>query len=214
MQVIMHKQFAFRIAMLLAAALWLFAGVIPSTFAADPEFVGVLALAIEETVAKGLGLSEDQKTKLIAVIDEREEKALELALSLKSVSRAERDAKLGPFRAESEKAGLSILTEVQQVLLEQMRLRKAGMLTLGEEKIAEKLNLTDEQKQKVTKALNIRASNLEKIEPKDVDKLNQINQYTESQLLKVLEAEQRATWEGLSGGPAGGVPNPAATAGQ
>jgi len=80
-----------------------------SAAAAEPQFVGVLALAVEDDVARQLELSEDQKQALRKLIDARENLALELALQLKDVPLPERAKKLAPFRRESEQKGLELL---------------------------------------------------------------------------------------------------------
>ena len=82
--------------------------------AADQEFVGVLALAIEKDVAAQLQLTEDQKKKLLDVIERREGDVLDIALKLRGAPLAEREAALAPFRRESEAAGLKILDDKQR----------------------------------------------------------------------------------------------------
>ena len=61
--------------------------------AAEPEFVGVLALAVEAEVAVKLALTDQQREDLEELIDQRESQALELALQLKDAPPAEREAK-------------------------------------------------------------------------------------------------------------------------
>ena len=98
----------------------------PRLAAAEREFVGVLAVAIEGEVADKLGLTEKQKEQLLEIIDARESEALELAIQLKSATPEERAAKLAAFRQQSEAKGLALLTKqqaarLQQVLDEQQR---------------------------------------------------------------------------------------------
>src|SRR4030095_1831072 len=47
--------------------------------AADPAFVGVLSLVVEPDVAKELGLSDEIKAKVLAVVDKREQEVVGLA---------------------------------------------------------------------------------------------------------------------------------------
>jgi type II secretory pathway component GspD/PulD (secretin) len=170
---------------------------------ADPEFVGVLALAVDEANAKALSLTDEQKAQLLKVIQEREDKVVNLALEIKDLPPAEREAKLAPFRQESEKAGLAILDEKQRATLEQLRLRKYGMVTLGDPKMAEALGLSDDQKEQIAKQLATRLTNLSKTAAKDVDR---VNAYYEKRLVEMLTPEQRAMWEEMAGGaPAGGA---------
>ncbi len=95
-----------------------------TAMAAEPEFVGILAIAEEEDVAKALGLTDQQKSNLLKVIDRREDEALELALELRDLSLDEREKRLAPFRQESEKQGLAVLTEEQVKLLQEIAARR------------------------------------------------------------------------------------------
>ena len=69
---------------------------------ADPVFVGALSLIEESDVAEQLHLTAKQKEKLLALIESRENEAVELAMKLRGLSAAEREKELAPFRRESE----------------------------------------------------------------------------------------------------------------
>ncbi|MGC3967648.1 MAG: hypothetical protein QM775_09835 [Pirellulales bacterium] len=62
--------------------------------AADQEFVGVLALAAEKDVAEQLKLSDEQKKKLLDLVERRESEVLDIALKLRNAPPAEREAAL------------------------------------------------------------------------------------------------------------------------
>ncbi|MEX0713707.1 MAG: secretin N-terminal domain-containing protein [Pirellulales bacterium] len=98
----------------LLLALGLCGGLATSAHGAEPDFVGVLALAIDDEAAANLELSDEQRAKLLAVIDQREDEALELALEIKDLPPAERADRLAPFRRESERLGLAVLDEQQR----------------------------------------------------------------------------------------------------
>src|SRR5262245_39306090 len=121
---------------LLAVGFLIFAS---GAHAADSTFVGVLNLANEEATAKQLGLSDDVRKQLASVIDKRENEALELAMQVKGLSPEEREAKIKPFRAESETMGLKLLSEDQRKQLEKIRLMKTGLATLADENVAKEL---------------------------------------------------------------------------
>ena len=97
---------------LAAAALYLIAFDARAS-AAEPAFVGRLAVAVDPQVAKDLGLPDDVKKKLETIINDREKEALELVSQVKGLRPAEREAKLAPFVAESEKLGYALLTDEQ-----------------------------------------------------------------------------------------------------
>ena len=121
---------------------------ISGTQAADPSFVGVLAFALEDEASEKLGLDASTIEKLQAFAQSREDKALELALTIKDLSKEERKEKMRPFVVESEKLGFALLTESQQVRLKQFKVEKSGMRSLlGEEsEVATQLKLADWQK--------------------------------------------------------------------
>ncbi|NQU24931.1 MAG: hypothetical protein HQ567_26910 [Candidatus Nealsonbacteria bacterium] len=85
--------------------------------AAEPEIVGILAIAMEDDVATALDLDDEQKSKLQDVIYAREDDSLELALKFEDLSLAERWKQFAPFRLESEKLGLAVLTAEQVKML-------------------------------------------------------------------------------------------------
>ncbi|MBW3596124.1 MAG: hypothetical protein KY475_02485 [Planctomycetes bacterium] len=125
--------------------------------AAEPEFVGILALAVEEDVARTLGLSEETRQALVDLIDRREAEALNLALEVRSLPPEERQARLAPVVEESERLGLALLNHQQRAMLERIRLARSGLSTLAEPEIAEKLNLSEEQQGQIETVLAERA---------------------------------------------------------
>ncbi|MGQ9576261.1 MAG: secretin N-terminal domain-containing protein [Thermoguttaceae bacterium] len=99
------------VAAAVAAAIWA-----APLRAADPELVGILALAAETEVSDEMGLTETQKAKLLELIDAREQEALELAVQWKDLSAKERTEKLAAFRKQSEADGLAQLRLSKQQL--------------------------------------------------------------------------------------------------
>src|SRR5690349_1396782 len=97
------RRFAFALGIFVAAATI-------SARAADPAFVGVLALAVDEEVAKQVGIPEETRRQIAELVDRREAEVLNLALEARSLPEAERAAKLRPFVEESERLGLELLT--------------------------------------------------------------------------------------------------------
>lgn len=88
--------------------------------AAEPEMVGVLAVALEPAVTKQLELSDEQLQQLQDVCDTREMKGMSRAMKLSRLPREEQVAGLAEFRAESESLGLAILNESQAAALRQI----------------------------------------------------------------------------------------------
>ena len=183
-----------RIAISLLSTLILLAHNI-HTLAADSEFVGVLALAVEEDVAKQLGISEPLRNKLLNLVDEREGDALELAMSLRDLPKEQRDAKLAPFRTTSERMGLALLTPDQRKGLYAIRIRKLGMMSLGEPKIAKQLQLTEEQKTAVADLLAKRKAISAKLSRAGAARAQRA---IDGQIKAVLSPEQIVAWQGIA----------------
>jgi len=167
-----------------------------TAWAADPAFVGTLALAVEEDVTVQLGISDEVKARLLKLIDDREAQALDLAMQIKDLTPEQRSARLRPFAAESERLGMAMLTEEQRRRLGEIRIARAGLITLAEPAIAERLGLSDEQKSKVTELIEKRAEDLTRGGEED----RRITRaFYDRKLMAVLDKSQRAAWEHLAG---------------
>ena len=145
-------------------------------------------------MANSLLLSDNVKANLRAIIEQREEAAIGLVLAIKDLKLADQKAKLAPFVAESERLGLRLLTDVQKTKLEQIRLKHKGLLAIAEPSIAEKLNLTDDQRAQAKRLLDEFQTNLNRGLP-DQERLARLTCLQE--LSKLLLDEQRNIWEQL-----------------
>ncbi len=180
-------------------------------WAAEPTFVGILAFLDDPEVANQLALSDQQRQKLTALLESREAEALELALQLRNLSPGERAERLLPFRQESERRGLALLTPEQQKKLQQIRLQKLGLASLAEEDVAAWLKLTEQQKAEVAKILRERA---DRLAVTSKERAHIVRAETERQLAQLLSSEQKSRWEAMltSSPPQASPPNePAGT---
>jgi len=187
---------AVAVACLTLAAAWL----IPAgqATAADPDFVGVLAVAVEPEVARELGLEGEELQKLKDVVSKRELGVLELQDQLRELPAEERAAKLAEYRAESEKQGLALLTEQQRERLAQLAVRRQGMASLADPKVAEQVQLSPEQQQQVKDLLAERDRELEAA-GNDAGKRQTLELDTERKLAQILTPAQRAAWSVMAG---------------
>jgi type II secretory pathway component GspD/PulD (secretin) len=175
------------------------AAVVPASFAggvraAEPAFVGVLALAVEEDVAKELQLSDEVRAKLVEIIRKREEQVAELIVGIKDP--AEQAAKMAPFVAEAEKEGLALLTDAQRTRLNQIRLSRAGLVSLADPEVAAKVGLGDELKGQIAALAN--EAKVEGAKGGDLQRQRTKADY-ERRIAALLSKEQRAAWEALIG---------------
>ncbi len=185
-----------RIILILTFALLSGISLAPAGLAAEPEFVGILALAVEDDVAERIDLSQDTYQALVDLIDRREAEALNLALELRTLPPEERAKRLAPFVQESERLGLALLTNEQQLKLRQLRVARAGLATLGEAEVAQQLQLTEEQKTQIAALLQARAAALTQ-GGENEQRLARAD--FERRLAGALTEPQRAAWQKLAG---------------
>lgn len=158
--------------------------------AADPTFVGSLAIALEDDAASDLQLSDEVRVKLKTLAYEREKQALDMALELKGASPEEKQAKLDAYVAESEKQAMALLTPEQQEKLEKLKVKKAGLPSILEPSIAGQLNLADWQKEELSRRLA--AAQKSDAGPREKAEFERFAS-------RLLSPSQRAKWEELAG---------------
>ncbi len=104
-----------------------------SSEAADPRFLGNLALLDEEPVAQQLELSTEQRNQVRSLVKRREAAALELAIAARQLSPAERRQQLAEFVNRSEEMARQLLKPTQQQMLVQCQLSRDGLEALARE---------------------------------------------------------------------------------
>ncbi|PQO25420.1 hypothetical protein C5Y96_24065 [Blastopirellula marina] len=181
-----YRALAFAFSFAVVAANYHFAAL----NAADPTFVGALAIALEDQAANELQLSDEVRVKLKTLAYEREKQALDMALELKGASPEEKQAKLDAYVAESEKQAMALLTPEQQQKLEKLKVKKAGLPSILEPSIAGQLNLADWQKEELSRRLAA-------VQKPDAGPREQAE--FERFANRLLSPSQRAKWEELAG---------------
>ena len=165
--------------------------------AAEEELVGVLALAVDPNVAEKINLSSEQMTDLLDLIDRRESEALERVMQVRDLPPDERRRAMSPFRTATEEKGLALLSTRQRELLEQIKLRRAGLSAAADEATAERLGLSDEQRRRIAELAEQRDVQLASATRAERPRLR--GEF-ERRMLAVLDETQFAQWEAASGG--------------
>ncbi len=124
------------------------------------HFCRALALASDDQVAKQLGLSDETRQALSRLVNQRESDALELWQEVKDLPADQRAAKLVPFREESERMGLKLLTAEQRDRLQQLRLEHDGLASIADPSVAKQLQITPEQQAKIDEIMKERGNSL------------------------------------------------------
>ena len=163
------------------------------------DFVGRMQLAVDAQVAKDVGLSDAEVKKIQDFIDGRLKEAQDMVAATKALPKAQQDAKLAEFVAESEKQGLGLLTDDQKTKFNKIRIAKGGMLGVLDAEVAEALKLEQAQKDSITKLL----AEYKQSSAVGSDFLKRAaRSISEKKIAAVLSDDQKKTWEGMSGIPA------------
>ncbi len=164
--------------------------------AVDPDFVGVLAIAVDDSVAQRLGLSDETRQQLRELIDKRMNAAVSLALSIKDLPPEERARRLAPFVKESEQLGMKLLSLAQRSKLNQLRLQRGGMGTLAEPNMVQLLQFSAEQQEQIKRLMSER--NVAMTHGGATQRRRTRDTYERS-LRAVLTSSQKATWDQMAG---------------
>jgi type II secretory pathway component GspD/PulD (secretin) len=161
--------------------------------AANPEWVGILAEAVQPNMAAELGLSKDQVSKLNSLIEKREADALNIAAALRELPPSERTSKLRDKVRELELEGYRELSIQQRAKLERIRLSKIGLVSLTEAEVSDALGLSQGQIEQIQQILGAK-SDLTKERGEEGAKSE-----IERRLRALLTAGQWATWQAMAG---------------
>ncbi len=174
------------------AALLVCCTLVSTAAAADREFIGVLAIAVEDDVAKMVGLDDSQRQQILELVKNREDAVLNLRQELKTLSDEEKQRKLAEFRHESEAKGREFLKPGQWELLGRVWLKKRGLEALSEPRVADLLKLSPEQRRQVLTLLHERQ---QQMAGADLDSQHTIINETGRRLAALLSDEQRSKWD-------------------
>jgi DNA-binding TFAR19-related protein (PDSD5 family) len=164
-----------------------------ATYGANPELVGIIAAALDPAMSTGLELTDEQISKLRALVEKQESTGLNLAAALRELPPSERDAKKRAFVRDFEQLAYKELTMQQRSRLERIRLSKLGLASLVESEVSTMLGLSQGQ---IDQANQILSSRLELVRTSDEE---QAKRDVEKRLRDVLTAGQWATWQALAG---------------
>jgi type II secretory pathway component GspD/PulD (secretin) len=120
-----------------------------SASAPGQDYVGVLPEMLKPDVSEKLGLSDEQKEKLQALMRTRMSAAIGLSQALREAPTEQHDQLRADFNSESERMAFGLLDQEQQKVLAKYRVGWLGLLSLADEQVAQGLNLADWQKELV-----------------------------------------------------------------
>ncbi len=175
---------------------FLLAATLQPVIAADPTFVGVLALAIEDDVAREIGLTPEVHDKLKKLVARRENEAVDFVLQIRELPPEIRAERIREYATKIEREGLALLSLEQRSKLEQIRIRRKGMDTLVEPNMVKILQLTPDQQKEIKRLRLERRRKASTVGERE--RLAIGNEY-ERKLRAVLTPAQQALWDQLAG---------------
>ena len=168
---------------------------------------GVMGLIMRDEVQQELQLVDEQQEKVQAVSEEMrnqmQEELRDLFSQMQDLSEEERQERFDEIRTRVEKLNSEMEKRLKKVLLPhqfdrlkqivlQTRIQQGGAAALTTGELAETLNLTDAQREK----LEERA---EEVQQELQEKIRQLQIEARNKLFEVLTAEQRAKLDTLIG---------------
>ncbi|MBI1903893.1 MAG: hypothetical protein HYS13_22555 [Planctomycetia bacterium] len=179
---------------------------------------GELQILNMAEVQKELGVTDDQKTKITEALAGVQQAGGGFNFrELQNLSQEERQKKMEELRAKMEGATKKATEAINGVLdakqkerFAQLRLQRQGIASLSTPAVAEKLGLTQEQKDKIAKlgedrraafgaggGFNPNATDEERRAARE--KAQKATQKYETDMAAVLTADQKASWEKMLG---------------
>lgn len=157
---------------------------------------GAGGLLRDDKVKAELNLVPDQEKKIEELNESLREKAREAFSNFRDLSDEERTAKFQEFRDSSQKEYDAILLPQQRERLKQLMLQQSQQFSRSpggiNDTLAKELNITDAQKEALTKKAEEVRAELQK-------KMAKIQEEAKAEILSVLTAEQRSKLEKLMG---------------
>jgi Spy/CpxP family protein refolding chaperone len=182
---------------------------------------GATGLLAMPEVQKELGLNDEQKTKLQDLVNDLRQQAGGRGgvnfQELQNLSDEERQKRMDEFRKRAEEAAkkanetiAKILDAKQNDRYGQLQLQREGVAAIARAEIADKLNLTKEQKEKVAKiqeegrsALRGGGAGFGQLSDEErreaFTKAQAAREKVTTDLAAVLTADQKASWEKMLG---------------
>ena len=160
-------------------------------------YIGVLSDVLAGTESDRLELSDETLAKLKEFAEQRTANGIQISAALKDADPVERETKLQQYRFDSLRLAKEALLNVKQRdIVEQLRLRRRGLVALAEPQIAGTVVLDEDQKKKVGELAKSHLQ-LSAAAPS----LNRAAQLAEleKQLNAVLSEDQQTTWNQLTG---------------
>lgn len=159
----------------------------------NPDLVGVLASITDPANAAELRLTEDQVSRLIAIIKQHESKALDFAAEIRQLPSTDRRLREMENVRAVEKLGFALLSDEQRQTAEKWRLARIGPMAMLDPDIAQELGVDEGQSAKFVNILEGRGALVRSMGAESA--ATEINK----RLLEVLTDAQKSKWYARAG---------------
>jgi Spy/CpxP family protein refolding chaperone len=169
---------------------------------------GVGMLLMNEGVQKELKLDDDQTSKIRDLNQSVRDKYSSDFQNFQSLSQDERRELMEKMNAETRKGLADILKPEQQKRLDQIQLQQQGVEAFASPEVQSKLNLTSEQKDKIRAIAEDARQQMADARPQPggdfqeaMTKIRGIRRDAMTKAAALLTADQKKSWEDLTGAP-------------
>lgn len=159
-------------------------------------------LLLQPAVGEDLKLSKDERDKIHKFASAQWEKAEKVS----TLGDKERDREFDEMTKDNERFIKETLTKDQQKRLDEILLQTAGLLWVTRPEVASKLNLSDDQKTKAKQLQKEARQEMETLihstsdDKKDAE-LRELRETSRKRLISLLNDEQKAKWNQMTGKP-------------
>jgi hypothetical protein len=159
-------------------------------------------LLLQPAVCEDLKLSEDERDKIHKFASAQWKKAQELS----KLDEKARDREFAEMTKQNERFIAETLTDQQQKRLDEILLQVAGLLWVTRPEIAQKLDLSAEQKQRAAQFQKEARQEMEELihstsDAEKEEELAELRQTSRQRLQTLLTDKQKSKWKEMSGEP-------------
>lgn len=171
-------------------------------------FGGGVMLLSNKSVQSALKLDDAQTEKIAKIAEETRGKMRDAFQDSQNLSQDERRQKMQSINEEVQKSLTDVLKPEQAKRFHQIQLQQRGADALSDPEVQAKLNLTDDQKSKLTDIREDVRKQMEGLRGDSggdrqaaMEKFRTIRKESQDKAFAVLTDEQRASWKELTGEP-------------
>jgi len=154
----------------------------------------------QHSVREELKLSHNEAHKIHSFAKKQYEKAKEIS----KLPEAERDRRFEELAMENHRFIDQTISKEQRKRLQEIELQVGGLMCMSRSTIAQKLNLSEDQKKKLRQMQEEARREMDQLissDKSEKEKLREIHASTQRKMRDLLNDDQEKTWEQMMGAP-------------